>query len=265
LYSPLLLARKYVKYYFTASNGKGHGVHSPFVFEFIKLVLNDKKIYPCYEKIEAVRRKLLADYSIIEVEDFGAGSTVMKTKSRKISAIAHSSLKPKRFSRLLFRMIQFYKLNNILELGTSLGVTTSYLASANNNPVVTTMEGSKTIAQIAQQNFIELGLSNINLITGDFAATLAPYLSAQQKIDLAFVDGNHRKQPTLDYFKKILSSSHEKTILVFDDIHWSKEMEDAWEEIKLSDAVTLTIDLFFIGIVLLRKDFKVKQHFTVRF
>jgi predicted O-methyltransferase YrrM len=265
LYTHFQLAKKYLKYFLTASNSKGHGVHSPFVFEFIKFVLNDKKKYDVYSTIEKQRQVLLNDKTVIDVEDFGAGSTVIKTNQRVVKDIAASSLKPKKYSQLLFRMIQFYNKKNVLELGTSFGITTAYIASAKNNPVVTSMEGSQSIANIAQQNFDALQLKNIKIILGDFEKTLSPFLENSSTIDFAFLDGNHRKIPTLQYFKQILSNSTDETIVVFDDIHWSKEMEEAWEEIKANEAVTLSIDLFFIGIVFLKKDFKVKQHFSVRF
>ncbi len=264
MYSKFQLTKKYLNYYFTASNGKGHGVHSPFVFEFIKFVLNDRKHYEIYDKAEAVRKRLLNDERFIEIEDFGAGSAVIKTRKRKIKDIAASSLKPKKYSRLLFRMVQYYSRQQVLELGTSFGITTAYMASAKNNPAVTTMEGSAEIAGIAQQNFNLLELNNINIITGDFDNTLPAFLTAR-KIGLAFVDGNHRKLPTLRYFEQLLLSAQDETIIVFDDIHWSSEMEEAWGAVKQHDAATLSIDLFFVGIVFLRKDFKVKQHFTVRF
>ena len=263
MYSPFQLVKKYLKYYFNASNGKGHGVHSPFVFDFIKNVLNDKKEYNCYQPIEKLRQNLLVNNDVIEVEDFGAGSTVIKTKSRVVKNIAASSLKPKKFSQLLFRMVQYYKKVNILELGTSFGTTTAYLASAES--VVTTMEGSKNIAAIAKNNFSLLGLNNIEIIEGDFNNTLPVFLSANKYIDFVFLDGNHRKVPTLRYFEEILLNANEETIFVFDDIHWSEEMEHAWEIIKQHEKVTLTIDLFFIGIALLGKNFKANQHFAIRF
>ncbi|MEI9933802.1 MAG: class I SAM-dependent methyltransferase [Ferruginibacter sp.] len=259
------LAKKYLHYYFTASNGKGHGVHSPFVFDFIINVLNDKKEYECYGKIESARKKLLNDETIIQVEDFGAGSTVMKSKERRVKDIARSSLKPKKFAQLLFRITQYYKPTTIVELGTSLGITTSYLASANKNAIVYTCEGSTSIAGIAARNFKQLQLRNIELRKGNFDETLPLLLSTLNKIDLAFVDGNHRKVPTLNYFYKLLDHSKESTILIFDDIHWSEEMEAAWLEIQNHPSVTLSIDLFFIGIVLFKKDFKAKQQFSIRY
>ena len=265
MYTRFQLATKYLHYYFTASNGKGHGIHSPFVFDFISKVLNDKKDYGCYHLIENRRKALLTDTTVIEVEDFGAGSSVIKTNQRVIKNIAQSSLKPKKFSQLLFRMVQYYQPKTILELGTSFGITTAYLASGNTNAQVSTCEGAKNIAHIAKQSFDKLRLKNIVLTEGDFTITLPPLLHQLQTIDLAFVDGNHRKLPTLDYFTQLLKVSTPSTILIFDDIHWSAEMEAAWEEIKQHPAVTLTIDLFFIGIVTLNNNIKVKQHFSIRF
>ncbi|MDQ6758099.1 MAG: class I SAM-dependent methyltransferase [Bacteroidota bacterium] len=265
MYSSFQLAKKYFHYYLLASNGKGHGIHSPFVFEFIKNVLNDKKVYECYEKIEKLRKELLHDKRIIEVEDLGAGSIALSSNKRTIKDIAGSSLKPKKFSQLLFRMVQYYKPETIIELGTSLGITTSYLASANKNSEVFSLEGSKNIAETAEGNFKKVGLQNIKVIQGNFNDTLPALLSQVQKIDLAFIDGNHRKGPTINYFYQLLNKSTDSTILIFDDIHWSAEMEDAWKELQQHPSVTLTIDIFFIGLIFFKKDFKAKQHFVIRF
>jgi predicted O-methyltransferase YrrM len=264
LYSLLQLGKKYLQYYAKASNGKGHGMHSPFVYTFIEKVLNDKTTYAAYPKIEAVRKTLLQNETEIDVEDFGAGSTVIKTKKRIVKDIAASSLKPKKYSQLLYRIVQFYKPKNIVELGTSLGITTAYLAAAN-AAAVTTMEGSTNIASIAANNFENLQLENINLVVGAFEKTLDPFLQKNAQIDLVFVDGNHRKEPTVQYFEAILPKLHNDSFLIFDDIHWSKEMEEAWEIIKTNNAVTMSIDLFFIGIVFFKKEFKIKQHFSIRF
>lgn len=264
MYSATALAKKYLHYFFSASNGKGHGVHSPFVFDFIKFVKNDKRQYDCYKTIEAIRKELLQDKRIIEVEDFGAGSTVIKTNNRVVYKMAQSSLKPKRFAQLLCRMVQYYKPAVMLELGTSFGITSCYIAKGNVAGKLYTLEGAPSIAAIARHNFERLGIQNVQLTEGSFDKTLQPLLTSLQQIDFAFVDGNHKKEPTLHYFDELLKRSTDQTILIFDDIHWSREMEEAWAIIKNNDAVTLSIDLFFIGIIFLRKDFKVKQHFTVR-
>lgn len=265
MYSPVQLAFKYINYYLKASNGKGHGIHSPFVFEFVTEVLNDKREFYAYEQIEKLRRDLLNDDRQLTIEDFGAGSRTGLTKQRLIKDIAKSSLKPKKFSQLLFRMVDHYQPKTILELGTSLGITSSYLASAKTDAQVITMEGSSAVANIAKENFNKQQLQNIKIVEGNFDETLSSTISSLSSIDLAFLDGNHRYQPTINYFNEVLKKSHEHTLIILDDVHWSKEMEQAWDEVKQHPQVTMTIDLFFIGIVLLRKDFKVKQDFVVRF
>ncbi len=265
MYSSTQLAFKYFKYLLTASNGKGHGVHSPFVFEFITKVLNDRSNFDCFQAIESLRRELKSDNNEINVPDFGAGSRMQLQHKRKISAIANSSLKPKKYSRLLFRIVHYYKPQTILELGMSLGITTSYLACANPQASLITMEGAPEVAAIASTNFKRLDLSNIKIVEGNFDTTLPSAIHQLPVIDFAFVDGNHRKEPTLNYFYQLIDVSNASTILVFDDIHWSVEMEQAWSEIKQHPSVTLTIDLFFIGLVFLRTEQKIKQDFTIRY
>ena len=265
MYSSFQLAKKYLHYYIKAQNGHGHGVHSPFVFDFIINVLNDKNEYECYKKIEPLRQQLLNDNSIIEVEDFGAGSAVIPFKKRKINAIAKSSLKNKKFAKLLYRIVNYYKPGSIIELGTSFGITTCYIACANKDAEVYTFEGSKEIAKIARQNFERVGLTNINLTEGNFEKTFLDALQEIKKVDFAFIDGNHRRDATLRYFSNLLKKSSGASIFIFDDIHWSPEMEEAWKQIQEHGSVRLTIDLFFIGLVFFNPDFKVKQHFTIRF
>ena len=264
MYTRFQLAKKYLHYYVNASNGKGHGIHSPFVYDFIKNVLNDKKNYQCYWQIEKLRRELLQDKKVIEVEDFGAGSSAVPFRQKKVSDITRSFLKSKKFARLLFRMVNHYKPKTIIELGTSLGVTSAYLG-ANKTSEVFTLEGSKNVAAIAENNFKKLDLQNIKVVLGNFDNTLPQLLSQLQKFDLVFVDGNHRKAPVLNYFQQLLQKSTDHSIFIFDDIYWSVEMEEAWKKIQQHPSVTLTIDLFFIGLVFFKKDFKAKQHFVIRF
>jgi predicted O-methyltransferase YrrM len=265
MYSNPQLLLKYVQYYFNALNGKGHGMHSPFIFEFITKVLNDKTVYPAYSTVEALRDQLLNNKDILNVDDFGAGSSVSKTNQRTVYSIAKNAAKPKKFGQLLFRMIKYYQPATILELGTSLGITTSYLSLANPEARLITMEGSKEIANVSKQNFKTLGLNNVEVIEGNFDSTLSSIVHGLPTVDFAFIDGNHRKEPTVRYFKELFGKINNDSILVFDDIHWSREMESAWEMIKNHESVRCSLDLFFIGIVFFRKEFKEKQHFTIRF
>jgi predicted O-methyltransferase YrrM len=265
MYTAPQMAFKYLNYILTASNGKGHGMHSPFVFSFIKNVLNDDRSFYAYQQIEQQRQLFLKDKTIVNIADMGAGSRTIPFKQRSIASIAKSSLKPTKFSQLLFRIINYYQPKNIIELGTSLGITSSYLASAKTDAKVITLEGATEVAAIANKGFQQLNLQNIQLIEGNFDNTLSNAIELLQTIDFAFIDGNHRYEPTVNYFNKILKSSNDKTIIILDDIHWSKEMDNAWNFVKNHNEVTATIDLFFIGIVLLNKDFKTKQHFNIRF
>ena len=265
MYSPLQLSAKYLKHWLSASNGKGHGMHSPFIFEFITKVLNDKTVYPEYEKVESLRNQLLDDNTILEIEDFGAGSAIDKKNKRSISSIAKNAVKPKKFGQLLFRMVKYYKPATILELGTSLGITTSYFSLAKPDARLVTMEGSKEIAEVARRNTRNLEIRNIEITEGNFDDTLSTLVRGLSSVDFAFIDGNHRTEPTERYFKELLAKTNNDSILVFDDIHWSSEMEAAWETIKNHEAVRCSIDLFFIGIILFRNEFKEKQHFAIRF
>lgn len=265
MYSKTQLAFKYLSYFFTALNGKGHGVHSPFVFHFITKILNDKTAYPEYEKVENLRKQLLADNTVLTIEDFGAGSAVAKTNTRTVASIAKNAAKPKKFAQLLFRMVKEYQPQTIMELGTSLGITSSYLSLAKPGAKLVTMEGAAEVANRAKKNFQILSLQNYSLIQGNFDHTLSALVSDLSTVDFAFIDGNHRKEPTEKYFLELLPKTNNESILIFDDIHWSSEMELAWETIKNHPSVRCTIDLFFIGIVIFRQEFREKQHFTIRF
>ncbi len=265
MYSQWQLAGKYLKHYLSASNGKGHRIHSAFVFDLISKVLNDKKHYPPYDKAEGLRQQLLTDKTVLNMEDFGAGSLVAKTGQRTIGSIAANAAKPKKYGRLFFRMIKEYQPKIIIELGTSLGITTSYLSLAKPGSNIITLEGSTEVAAVAKNNFKTLGLQNISIIEGNFDDTLSSVLSPLSTIDFAFIDGNHRREPTENYFQLLLSKTNNNSILVFDDIYWSREMEQAWETIKAHPLVRCSIDLFFIGIVFFRQEFSEKQHFRIRF
>jgi predicted O-methyltransferase YrrM len=265
MYSKWQLAAKYLNYYLTASNSKGHGMHSPFIFDFITRVLNDKTTHPAYEKVEGLRSRLQKDRSVLQIEDMGAGSSLAKTNRRTVASIAANAAKPKKFGQLLHRVVKAYQPATVLELGTSLGITTSYLAMADPGIPVITIEGAKEVAAVARKNFEQVGLGNVAIHEGNFDIVLPGLLDQFKRVDLAFIDGNHREEPTLRYFRDLLPRMHNDSILVFDDIHWSREMENAWETIRQDPAVRCTVDLFFIGIVFFRQEFHEKRHFSIRF
>jgi predicted O-methyltransferase YrrM len=263
-YSPFRLTGKYLRYYLMAANGRGHGIHSPFVFDFVVSVLNDRSAYPAYATIEGLRRRLLQDQTMLTIEDMGAGSAYALVRSLSVATIARRSAKPPRLGQLLFRIAQHYQPTTVVELGTSLGLSAAYLASGCLGGRVFTLEGAPAVAEAADRNLRSLGFG-VTVVTGDFDATLLPLLGRLPPVDLVFVDGNHRREPTLRYFDLLLRHSSRSAVLIFDDIHWSEEMEAAWEDIRRDPRVYLTIDLFFIGIVFLRDEFKVKQDFIIRY
>ncbi len=265
MYTPVQLALKYIRYYLLADNGKGHGIHSPFVYDLITKVLNDDRHFYVFQPIEDCRKMLQLNKTEIIIQDFGAGSRIKKSSVRTLAAIATTSLKPKKYGQLLFRLANYFSPKTILELGTSLGITSAYMASANSNAKLITMEGSTAIAAIAATNFDQLGIRNATIITGNFDTTLAETLESIGLINFAFLDGNHRYEPTIRYFEQIIQKSNEYTVIVLDDIHWSTEMEVAWNEVKNHHLVTLTIDLFYLGLIFLRKEQKEKQHFVIRY
>jgi predicted O-methyltransferase YrrM len=265
MYSPFQLAFKYLRYYIKSSNSRGHGIHSPFVFDFIKKILNDRNNYPVYNLIEAERRLLLTDEAFLHVTDFGAGSGHTKTENRKVKDIAEYALKPHKYAALLFRMAAYFKPETIIELGTSLGTTTAYLALASPLSRVITFEGADEIAARARTMFEKLGLNNISQVIGNFDNTIGPALKETGKTDFIFIDGNHRYEPTINYLHQFLPVIHEYTVVIIDDIHWSREMEKAWYYSRNLAAVTMSIDLFFVGILFFRKEFRVPQHFSIRF
>ena len=266
MYNIFQLSLKYLNYWIKASNGKGHGIHSPFVYEFVRSVLRDKHVdSPKFQKIEIVRKKLLQDQSMIHILDLGAGSGSDNSKERSVASIAKTAAKPDRFGRLFYRIVNHYKIASVLELGTSLGLSTRYFAAANPANGVFTIEGAPELAAFTRQSLQLEGYQNIQLLVGDFSDILPLVLPKLEGKKLIFIDGNHRYASTMAYFYQSLASVQEEDILVFDDIHLSPEMEKAWSEIKNHQEVACTIDLFFIGIVFFRKEFKEKRNFRIRF
>ncbi|HSF44501.1 MAG TPA: class I SAM-dependent methyltransferase [Chitinophagaceae bacterium] len=293
MYSKFQLVSKYLGYRLNASNGRGHGMHSPFVYSMIREIFMDRNYYPAYERPELYKKKLLDDETLLDVQDFGAGSSSVKTRERRVSEIARTSSKHQRYSRLIYRIASYYQCKYILEMGTSLGVTSSYLAQVPGLEKLVTMEGADAIADIAARELE--AYQTVHLVRGEFQGrvdasvipdkegsrrqtvgsrddidagyktNLVHALDLLPQLDLAFIDGNHRLVPTLQYFETIMTKTHEGSIIIFDDIHWSSEMETAWEKIRNDERVKLSIDLFFIGLVFFRKAFKEKQHFTISF
>lgn len=255
-------AYNYLKYLINAKSR--HGTHSPFVYKLLDECIYNKERRSEYGLIEDIRKQLLISNECIEITDFGAGSKIDNSKKRKIKDIAKYSAKKAKYGRLLFNICAYFNPKNGLELGTSLGISTLYQALGAKEMVLYTLEGCPNTAKIAQANFEKANISSIKLITGSFEQTLTPLLEQLDSLDYVFFDGNHKKEPTLRYFHSCLQKKHNDSVFIFDDIHWSEEMEEAWEEIKNHPEVTVTLDLFMVGIVFFRKE-QPKEHFSIRY
>ncbi len=260
--SKLRILSNYAKYRF--KSGNEHSIHSPYLFRFYLDVIKDETPFYIYEDIESIRSKLLMTDMEISIEDHGAGSKVNASNKRKIKDITKNSVKAPKYGQLLFRLVNHFKPESILELGTSLGVSTLYLAGSNKKMKVTTVEGCPSTSKVAQINFDKIGFNNIELINDNFDHFLPAYLEKNKQLDFVFFDGNHQKEATINYFNWCVEKAHHKSIFVFDDIHWSNGMTEAWEEIKKHPKITSTIDLFFMGIVFFNTDLS-KEDFVLRF
>ncbi len=280
----LFLPIAYIQFLRKSTNE--HGVHSPFVFALVTKCFYDRAKYTEYEVLRDYRKRLASNKKTINVTDFGAGSNVFKSDIRVVADIArHAGITRKR-AELLFRVVQYFKPENVLELGTSLGLATTALSLGNPEAHILTLEGCTETADIAAQNLAHAKLGNVTIETGEFSNTLSKItgpqhddfsnsgpsdfqafkpsdLQTSKTLDFIYFDGNHQKEATLDYFRQLLPTAGNDTVWIFDDIHWSKGMEEAWEIIKQHPKVTVTIDTFQWGFVFFRKE-QAKEHFTIR-
>jgi len=252
----------YIKHLLT-KKGK-HNIHSPFVYDFVTKVIEDHRQYPDYKRLAKSRHNLLRDNNVIETVDFGSGA------KNKAFITFHDSVKhltklrsqSVRETQLLFRIVKYFKPKTILEFGTAAGIGSMALALGNPSANVISMEGCASLASVAESQFRQNGIENIEQIIGNFDNVLHEVFEKVTTLDLVFFDGNHRKIPTLDYFTHCLVKANEKSIFIFDDIHWSVEMEEAWQEIQKNTSVTLSLDLFYLGIVFFQPGIE-KQHFVL--
>jgi predicted O-methyltransferase YrrM len=257
----LFQIKSYLKFLWHSKNE--HAVHSPFVFNLITKCFYDRKQKPEYEILKEYRNSLLANKNTIEVTDFGAGSKVFKSNTRQISQIAKTAGITQKRAELLFRITNYFQPQSSLEIGTSLGLATSALALGNQKSKITTLEGCPDTMAIAKNQFHLFNFENVECIQTEFLAYLSTSNFPLPTSNLIYFDGNHSKTATLEYFEMLLPTISNETIWIFDDIHWSSDMEDAWAIIKNHPKVTITIDTFQWGLVFFRRE-QPKEHFVIR-
>jgi predicted O-methyltransferase YrrM len=252
------IAKSYIKFLWHSKNQ--HGVHSPFVFNLVTKCFYDKKTYTEYKTLRSYRNSLLHNKNCINVTDFGAGSRVFKSNNRQVAQIAKNAGISRKRSELLFRVTNYFQPARILEIGTSLGLATSALSLGNTKAKITTLEGCPNTLSIAKEM---LQGDQVEFINTEFSSFLKSETLNSNNYDLIYFDGNHSKKATLEYFELLFPTISNESVWIFDDIHWSSDMEEAWEFIKNHPKVKVTIDTFQWGIVFFRNE-QEKEHFVIR-
>jgi len=260
----IFLMKSYVSYRFKAKTR--FRIHSPFVFDLVESVLRDKNRYPGYDMIDRYKRKLSCSKSEIETIDYGKMGTtgVPATYTVKLGKLVKLRSQRKQQAQLLYRLTQKFQPETLLEIGTAAGFSASYLKFPVPGSKMISLEGCPNLASVAENTCNALNLQNIEIRTGDFERSLPEALREFKTIDFIFFDGNHKKEATLHYFSQCVEKATEKSVFVFDDIHWSPGMAEAWDTIKKDLRVTLSIDLFWLGLVFFRKG-SPKQDFIIRY
>ncbi len=253
----------YIRYRFEAKTL--HGLHSPFVFKLIETVVEDKNCtFEAFEKLNKVRQQLLKDETLLTIEDLGAGSQVLKSNQRRVKAIAKHGITKKNYSEFYFKLINYFNHQTIIELGTSLGLNTLYLAKSSNKPSVYSIEGSKALHQFANQLVQKNKMENVTLLHGNFDEQFPALLTQLQKLDFLLIDGNHTYEATMRYFHQVLPFINENTVIIFDDIYWSEGMLKAWEEIKQHIKISVSLDFYYCGIIFFKTGFAEPLHFKIK-
>lgn len=253
-------AKEYMAWRWKA-HGKA-GVQAPFLFRLCNEVLSTKNRVTVGTPFEALRQELLADHREIDVTDLGAGAKTERSNRRKISYIARTSAKSRKWAEVLYKLAAEFAPQTIVELGTSLGISGMYLAAAIPQGKLLTLEGCPNIAALARENFSKTGIRNAEVITGHFDDTLPQVLARLPQVDFAYIDGNHTEAATLHYFSQFKQKAGPNTVLVLDDIHWSEGMKNAWKTIYQDPAVTVSLDLFHLGVLFFNPGLS-KQHFNL--
>lgn len=260
--SNILLGFRYIGYLFSSSSK--HGVHSPFVYDFVVHVIEKAgKDIQQFHGIEFLRYKMLKSKATIEMTDYGAKQR--GTYTIKLAKMVKSASKMAKYARLLHRTCHYYKPEIALEIGSNVGISTMYQGLAIPEGYLFALEGSPSCVELAQYNTSRLGLQNTQIIEGNFDTMLPEVLKQLPRLDYVFFDGNHSKEATLNYFHQCKKLAHSNTIFVFDDINWNDDMRECWEIIKLDPAVKISIDIFFMGYVFFREENKEKEHFKIRY
>lgn len=239
--------------------------HSPYLFDLFTACCDESKESPAFQKIEFRRRALLSSKEQILRLDYGAGSvSEQKNQVSPVAQIAKNALSRPFQCRFLFRLVEFLKPRRTLEFGTSLGISTAYMSAGCSTSAIDTVEGDPEVAKIASVTFNQLGCKNITLYPSRFQDYIDRKLDQKEKIDLFFLDGHHTAKALLHYYNALKPRIHSNTIIVVDDIYWSKDMNGGWFELINYPEVTQSVDCFHFGLIFLNNDFIGKENHKIR-
>jgi predicted O-methyltransferase YrrM len=252
---------RFLRYFWRAKTI--YDVHSPFVAELTRAVLEDRRHFYAFSEIELLREQLRFDKTELHVKDHGAGSNVDTDALRKIADLARHAAVPPVVGRMLFRLVDFCKPGTILELGTSLGISTLYLRAGALNARLLTVEGSAEVAAQARANFAKQQVNDIEVYLGTFQEQLPRTLQDLQQLDFLYLDGDHREAATMNYVEQCLAYARTPSVFVIADIYWSNEMQAAWDRLRAHPRVRLSVDVFHFGILFFREEQREPEHFTL--
>ncbi|MFN8398219.1 MAG: class I SAM-dependent methyltransferase [Bacteroidia bacterium] len=242
-----------------------HGVHSPFVYDFVTQVLPHKGS-ATGRRIEADRREAKRDTSRVEIVDYGAGygGIALPVIQKSIAQVVRSSARGRWEGELLRRIVRYYDRKSALELGTNLGFSTRYISDGlSADAELISIEGSEQLSKYAARALGETP-HRLRLLVGEFTQVLRDQIDwGAVQPDFVLLDGNHRREPTLDYVNFLLPKMAQGGILIVDDINWSAEMAQAWQEVIELERVTVSLDLFHMGVCFLDRP-QAKEHFRLR-
>lgn len=254
----LLRVTRFIKHILSAKHTGGFGVHSPFVFEFFKNILEEKIPYYQFKTIEQIRFSVLSEKQSFFIRDLGSSID----RIPKIALSEANRLNNPRVGQLLFRIVEKYQCRNITELGTSTGIYTLYLASSSPQIKCLTFETCRQTAAKAKQNFVKAGSENIQLIEGNIAEMLSETLLREKPQDLFFLNASHILGNTPEIFNQCLNFCHDKSIIVINDIYRSDIMYKVWKQIIAHQRVTTSIDIYHMGFIFLNPELNKQNYKT---
>jgi predicted O-methyltransferase YrrM len=235
-------------------------IHSPFVYDFCRFVLSRKPLQKDSDTINSIIKYYQSKKDILNLQEFGAARK--RDYAIKIGDYLNRTAITNKYGRLLHNLVAYYQVEHVIETGTALGISTSWMALSNPNCKISSIEGNKKLCDVSNEMFIRFSITNTQVYCG-LVEDVLPELAKNMKCKtLLFIDAHHTGAATMRYFAMIKSYVKDDTIVVFDDINYSAEMNDAWKNIICDERVTLSLNLYRIGVIFFNPSLS-KQAFSL--